>query len=300
MCRTYQNTKEYVCQTTMYVDCPRNDQHRKTVSLTQTFSTQLPEQTRGPRCNKRLRRQMFGEANDWLRSSEVAVRYRYNRSLTWLLSAEGFVRTSRQLYVEHTDGAVPAFPCYQNVLIVHTRHPVEMMVSAYNCIANPKVCPVRSKFLGSHVPKNDTIRSLDEFVLEGLKRSGSTPHAIVQRNRAIMQFIRGFGTSALRAESQACGCSVATLLHSKYELMVTNFSVWAAQVLEKMVTPKGQRRALHASLVAQYKNDFVADGKHKHSLVAGSNLRKLQPATIRELMRNMQLSALLAEMGYEL
>ena len=112
---------------------------------------------------------MYQQANDWLRETEVTVKYRYNRSLTWLLSANGFARGPlRQLYNEHSIGAVPFFKGYNNVFIVHTRHPVEMMVSAYNCIANSSVCPVRSKFLGTHVPKNDTVRSLDDFVLQGI------------------------------------------------------------------------------------------------------------------------------------
>ena len=42
-----------------------------------------------------------------------------------------------------------------------------MMVSAYFCISDPKVCPVRAKFLGSHVPVNDSLSSLDEFVIRG-------------------------------------------------------------------------------------------------------------------------------------
>lgn len=302
MCRTYQNTKEFVCQTTMYVDCPRNKQHTKTVSLVQTFDTQLDLEAgspRGPRCNQTLRQRMFREANDWLRSTEVRVKYRYNRSLTWLLSAEGFLRTSRQLYVEHTDGAVPGFPGYHNVVIVHTRHPVEMMVSAFNCIANPKVCPVRSKFLGSHVPKNDTIKSLDDFVL-GFRRQGSTPWQIVQRNLQITRFMQGFAESPIsRRLPTAPGCAGSTLLHSKYELMVTNFTLWAAEFLEVMIAPKGQRRALHTSLVAQYKNDFVPDGKHKNSLTAGSNMRKLKRSTVKELTIDPTLNALLRGMGYD-
>ena len=33
-------------------------------------------------CYRALRQQMFRRANDWLRSTDVTVRYRYNRSLT--------------------------------------------------------------------------------------------------------------------------------------------------------------------------------------------------------------------------
>ena len=299
MCRAYQMTKEFVCQTTMYVDCPRNDLHRKTVSLVQSFNTQLPQTYKGHRCDKQLRQQMFGQANDWLRSKEVEVKYRYNRSLTWLLSAEGFVRTSRQLYVEHPDDAVPGFAGYHNVLIVHTRHPVEMMVSAFNCIANPKVCPVRSKALGSHVPKHDIITSLDEFVLGAIRRQGSTPWMIVERNLAITRFMQGFRTSPLAKSLESTGCSRTWLLHSKYEHMVTNFSTWSATILDHMVALKGQRRGLHAALVKQYKDDFVADGKHKNSLVAGSNMKKLRPETVQLLMRDQRVDSLLRGMGYD-
>ena len=264
--RIYQITKEFQCQTTVYIDCPRNKDHRKTVSLKQTFSTQLPEGARGGRCNSQLRYQMFKQGNDWIRSTDWSVPYRYNKSVDWLLSEEGFSRGPlRQLYVEHTDNAVPAYPGYHNVIIVHTRHPVEMMVSAYHCIANPSVCPVRSKFLGPHVPINDTISNVDDFVLQGLRRPGSTPYAILQRNLQIMQFMRGFASSDLAKAGRMKGCAPPTLLHSKYELMVTKFSTWAKQILDVFIEGKGQRRTLLATLVAQYKNDFVPDGKHKHT-----------------------------------
>ena len=123
-------------------------------------------------------------------------------------------------------------------------------------------------------------------------------HGIVQRNLAIMRFIRGFRESELRREMQVQGCAETLLLHSKYELMVTNFSIWSAQILEHMVAPRGQRRALHASLVRQYQNDFVPDGKHKNSLKAGSNMAKLKHATIRELISDPRLNALLRDLGY--
>ena len=112
---------------------------------------------------------MFAAANGWLRSSTDVPKYRYNFSLSTLLSSSGFVRgPMRQLYTEVDARAVPFFGGYHNVVIVHTRHPVEMMVSAYFCISDPKVCPVRAKFLGSHVPVNDSVASLDEFLLRGV------------------------------------------------------------------------------------------------------------------------------------
>ena len=302
MCRTYQNNKEYICQATLYVDCPRNSLHRKTVSLERTFSTQLQSSTtedRRRKCNGGLRRKLLDEANDWLRSTDVTVKYRYNRSLSWLLMPDGFVRGPlRQLYTEYELGAVPYYPRFHNVIIVHTRHPVEMMVSSYYCIADPKVCPVRNKFLGTHVPKNDTISSVDAFVLRGIARVGSTPHSILRRNEMLSAFMRGFGHSKV-GMARSPGCHVPTLVHSKYEMMVTNFSTWAQQILSHIIAGKGQRRTLHTSLVNQYQGDFVPNGKHKHALLTGANIAKLKESTIRNLMHNSRLQALLNDLGYD-
>jgi hypothetical protein len=241
MCKVLQTTKEFVCETVNYVDCPRNELHRKSVHLERAFAPPPSRQallqgtpsTRqgwdcgepelvgpkghaqwrckpdgGPqpgvgelrtRCNDQLRHEMFAAANGWLRSTTQTPKYRYNFSLSKLLSSSGFVRgPMRQLYTEVDARAVPWFGGYHNVVIVHTRcalrgpidacapraeihtrhmlclslggrHPVEMMVSAYFCISDPKVCPVRAKFLGSHVPVNDSLASLDEFVVRGVR-----------------------------------------------------------------------------------------------------------------------------------
>ena len=178
MCKVLQTTKEFVCETINYVDCPRNELHRKSVHLERGFAPPSrrallagarqgwdcgePElvgpkghaQWRckpdgGPqpavgelrsRCNDLLRHEMFAAANGWLRSTTDVPKYRYNFSLSTLLSSSGFVRgPMRQLYTEVDARAVPWFGGYHNVVIVHTRHPVEMMVSAYFCISDPKV-----------------------------------------------------------------------------------------------------------------------------------------------------------------
>ena len=81
--------------------------------------------------------------------------------------------------------------------------------------------------------------------------------------------------------------------------MVTNFSLWAHEFLTPMIEKPGQRRTLHNTLVKLYRNDFVADGKHKHSLTAGSNMRKLKPDTIQQLTRDPRLNALLRDLGYD-
>ena len=179
MCKVLQTTKEFVCETINYVDCPRNELHRKSVHLERGFAPPSRQALLAPsarkgwdcgepelvgpkghaqwrckpdggpqpgmgelrsRCNDQLRHEMFAAANGWLRSSTDVPKYRYNFSLSTLLSSSGFVRgPMRQLYTEVDARAVPFFGGYHNVVIVHTRHPVEMMVSAYFCISDPKV-----------------------------------------------------------------------------------------------------------------------------------------------------------------
>ena len=299
MCRTYQNNKEFMCQATLWVDCPRNSLHRKSVSLVRTFSTGLPPESKGLKCSAPLRRKLLDDANDWLRSTDVTVKYRYNQSLAWLLSPDGFVRGPlRQLYTEFELDAVPYYPRFHNVMIVHTRHPVEMMVSSYYCIANSTVCPVRTKVLGNHVPKNDTISSVDDFVLKGIGRLGSTPYSILRRNMAISAFMKGFRRARVSTTDPGA-CPRATLVHSKYETMVTNFSDWSAEILAHVIEPKGKRRTLHTEFVEQYEKEFVPNGKHKHALLMGANMAKLKPATIQALMRSDTLQTLLRDLGYD-
>ena len=51
---------------------------------------------------------------------------------------------------------------------------------------------MRAKFLGSHVPVNDSVASLDEFLLRGVGRVGSTPYQIMRRSRTITRFMADF------------------------------------------------------------------------------------------------------------
>ena len=159
MCKVYQNTKEFICESVMYADCPRNELHAKSVHLERAFARPLPGVDAsegshslfsawdcGPpekvdkqwrcarnvassvdpatrrRCDDSLRHQLFVAANEWLRIGNVTGQYRYNFTLSSLLSARGFVRGPlRLLPTEYTARAVPYFTGYHNVIIVHTR-----------------------------------------------------------------------------------------------------------------------------------------------------------------------------------
>lgn len=372
MCKVYQNTKEFVCETVSYVDCPRNELHAKSVHLERAFFLPLgtqdildasrqnlfhawdcgpPEKvdkqwrckrslahlaqpaSRG-RCDTSLRHQMFVAANEWLLSANLTSHNRYNFSLSSLLSVRGFVRGPlRLLAAEYTARAVPYFPGYHNVVIVHTRcvlarlsfatltvkidlatcfpraarHPVEMMVSVFYCIADPKVCPVRSKFLGNHVPANDTLVSLDKFILAGVRREGSTPYLILQRSELLAQFMTQFrrdwrSTTEGGELARERECGSPTLIHSKYEDMVSNYSSWARQLVRPLTGDSdrpAQREGLLATLLERYKNDFVPDGKHKHTLKMGANIAKLKQSTIRHLMKNHRVKLTLGKLEYD-
>ena len=299
------------------------------------------------RCDDGLRHQLFVAANEWLRIGNVTGQYRYNFSLSSLLSARGFVRGPlRLLSTEYTARAVPYFTGYHNVIIVHTRcartpaqdaeqsrpprrfhvsahcgeelqrprlrprcvrHPVEMMVSVFYCIADPKVCPVRSKFLGNHVPVNDTLSSLDKFVLTGIRREGSTPYLILQRSEMLAQFITDFRvnwrtTTEGGQHTGDRGCGAPVLVHSKYEDMVSNYSTWARLLVGPLTGDAdrpAQQQGLLTTLLERYKNDFVPDGKHKHTLKMGGNIAKLKRSTVRHLVRNRRVRATLDKLAYD-
>jgi hypothetical protein len=107
--------------------------------------------------------------------------------------------------------------------------------------------------------------------------------------------MKSFPQKELRT-SGGSGCPATTLVHSKYESMVTNFSSWADMILKHMVGHP--RKSLHESLLKQYQHDFVPNGKHKHALVMGANMAKLQSSTIQTLRSHVRLQTLVRDLGY--
>ena len=70
-------------------------------------------------------------------------------------------------------------------------------------------------------------------------------------------------------------------------------------VAEVRVVRPAQQHGLLATLLDRYKNDFVPDGKHKHTLKMGGNIAKLKPSTIRHLVRNHRIKATLSKLSYD-
>ena len=82
--------------------------------------------------------------------------------------------------------------------------------------------------------------------------------------------------------------------------MVEEFPSWLTELLGAMppLRHAPSKAELARRLVADFGKSFVADGKHKHSLRAGSNLARLQPRTLAELRALPRLAAVMQTLGY--
>jgi hypothetical protein len=88
------------------------------------------------------------------------------------------------------------------------------------------------------------------------------------------------------------------LVYSRYELLVEHFSAWLRVLLAALPLPQAAKRSLNEKLSAQYQGEFVPDGKHKHSLRAGSNLARLKPSTRVALGKMPRLRAVMQTLNY--
>ena len=99
-----------------------------------------------------------------------------------------------------------------------------------------------------------------------------SPHSALRAGRfeGLLQF--------QRSAHQWRGDAPVLLLESRYEQMVGDFAGWLRQLLAALPFPPAARRELHASLLADFRDEFTApDGGHKHALFAGARLRGTPP-----------------------
>ena len=99
-----------------------------------------------------------------------------------------------------------------------------------------------------------------------------SPHSALRAGRfeGLLQF--------QRSAQQWRGDAPVLLLESRYEQMVGDFAGWLRQLLAALPFPPAARRELHASLLADFRDEFTApDGGHKHALFAGARLRGPHP-----------------------
>ena len=224
------------------------------------------------------------------------------------------------------------------IVLLHTRHPIEAMVSHYFCVSNQTVCPRRHALLESANRSTTVVsrgesslgRGLDYFVLQELSGDDSTSlnqmllrmerlasfHAEAQRGNltstGAVTSRRGVSMQVREATSSAeslprAGCSTLwansqppwlTVVHSRYELMVSDFGTWLRELLAALPPLSTPKDALHDGLLARFGADFVPDGKHKHALRPGANLRRLRPKTIARLRAMSRIDNIVHQLGY--
>lgn len=211
-------------------------------------------------------------------------------SLNDVLEHAGYVRGPLRQLSRRMDNFLPQLK-QRRILILHTRHPVEAMVSLYFCISNPAVCPIRQNV--SKLPSSAS-QGLDSFLIEDLSSDNPGSHLA----RLLIKYeVLASLWQAPRKKWHPSG-ERPTILYSRYELMVEDFSTWLWNILVVLPVPHNIKQSIRDKLYFQYQGDFEPDGKHKHSLRAGSNLARLKKGTLRELSRMPRLDAIMQALNY--
>ena len=105
-----------------------------------------------------------------------------------------------------------------------------------------------------------------------------SPHSALRAGRfeGLLQF--------QRSAQQWRGDAPVLLLESRYEQMVGDFAGWLRQLLAALPFPPAARRELHASLLADFRDEFTApDGGHKHALFAGAGQHGAERGKCRQI-----------------
>eukprot|EP00966_Prymnesium_polylepis_P167577 3873900-Prymnesium_polylepis.1 len=207
------------------------------------------------------------------------------------------------------------------------------MVSHYFCVSNQTICPRRHAMLGAanrsstlvqrHGAASSLVLGLDHFLLSELAGDDTSSLNLMlrrtERLAAVLESARlhkftlprgavvpSLGAVAPNFEPSACQRRTTDhsgprlhVLHSRYEDMVSDFDSWLHDLLAALPTLAVSKKLLHQGLLARFGDDFVPDGKHKHSLRAGSNLQRLRPETIERLREMPRVAAIVRRLGYE-
>lgn len=209
-------------------------------------------------------------------------------TLNDVLAKSGFVRGPlRQLPVQ-VGKFLPHLKLRQ-IVVLHSRHPIEAMVSLFFCISDRAVCPIRQNY--SKISPS-AANGVDNFLLHDFD-GGPGSHL----NRLLVKY-EILAELWLKAQGSSESTSNLKVVQSRYELMVENFSVWLQQLVGALQLAPGTSQTIINGLHAQYRADFQPDGKHKHSLHAGSNLARLQSSTLDELSRLPRLRMVMHALNY--
>ena len=208
-------------------------------------------------------------------------------TLSDTLFSAGFVRGPLRQLSGRPDNFMPQMRA-RRMVVLHARHPIEAMVSLFFCISDPVVCPIRQNV--STMPRSAS-RGLDNFLLTDLAGEPSS-----HLNRLLVKY--EVLASLWRESQQQTAPAQPHVIFSRYELLVEHFSEWLDHLLAALPLSQAARHGLNEKLAVQYTGEFVPDGKHKHSLRAGSNLARLKHSTLVALRRMPRLSAVMQTLDY--
>ncbi|KAL1524462.1 hypothetical protein AB1Y20_019356 [Prymnesium parvum] len=213
-------------------------------------------------------------------------------TLRTVLSSAGFVRGPLRQLSPSMDNFLPVLQ-QRRIVVLHARHPIEAMVSLFYCISDPAVCPVRQNV--SNTPASAT-HGLDSFLLRDLE---GPPTSHLNRLLVKYEVLASLWQQSQRGSS-FFGRGMPAIVQSRYELMVEDFSSWVSNLLDALPLPQPVQKIMLHSLLRQYRGEFEPDGKHKHSLRAGSNLDRVRHQTLNELGEKPRLRAILQILEYSL
>lgn len=206
------------------------------------------------------------------------------------------------------------------LLLLHTRHPIEAMVSHYFCVSDARVCPRRALLKGGSggggggngTTETRPSASADEYFALEMAREASRQHAWGRASAGRPRREPPAETSDLwlllrRYEEQcsllnalkARASSSLVVTPSKYEDMVTDFPAWLDTVLLRQLRlDAAVEKRVRRKLRTRFAGAFVPDGKHKHSLRVGTNLARLAPTTQSALRAQPRVAAVMRCLGY--
>jgi len=198
------------------------------------------------------------------------------------------------------------------LLLLHTRHPIEAMVSHYFCVSDARVCPRRALLKGGHGGGNGTTGALppasaDEyFALEMAREEsrqrawgGASAEPPAETSDLWLLLRRYEEQCALLNALKALASSAVVVAPSKYEDMVTDFPSWLDTVLLRQLRLDATvEKRVRRKLRTRFAGAFVPDGKHKHSLRVGTNLARLAPPTQAALRAQPRVAAVMRCLGY--
>lgn len=201
--------------------------------------------------------------------------------------------------------------------------PPLLHASQFYCLADPRSCSKRFARVRAAAGRNPTAAAaagLDAFLLSELATGdgggggGTVPPGesslslMLQAHERLAALLKEGDAQAAGLRRQQGGatggivCSTSapplSVLHSKYEHMVSDFDGWLSALLAPLPLGLARSSSLHAQLARRYRGD-VSVGRQRASVGVGANMGRLQPETLSALRERVpRLGALMQELGY--